>query len=117
MATSASNTEYGPTRAAQVRAMLWVSLVIAVLAVAACLFVLPQTVGSVAGIPALAALTTAIVALRRMRGPRSSRSWAVATGVGLVLFAIVASSHAIGFVASIAGVLMLLLALAREPQQ
>lgn len=107
---------FSPGRAQQLRILLWATVVIGALLAALATFLLvvggPVRFALFVAVPAVLVLVLAVIALRRLeqRGA-AARWWTVATGVLLILLAVLLTQAAVGLLPSIIGVLLVLLAL------
>ena len=112
-------TGYGAARARQVRVLLWVTVAVSLVAVLFAAVVVLQGAlrfGLFVGVPGLGALVTAALAVLRLDSGGAARPLAATAGALITLVGLVAASLALGFVAIILGVLMVVVAVLPEPQ-
>ena len=115
MALQHDTAGYSPARAGQVRILLWVAVAVSVLTVLAGVLVLPARLAFFAGVPAVAAVATGALALRRLSARRPAKVAAGLTGGLVSLVGLLTALLPLGFVVIVVGVLMCLVALMPEP--
>jgi hypothetical protein len=106
-------TTYGPARTRQLRALLWVSLVLAGLLLMVSVFALvvgPRQFGFVVGVPALVGTALATAAVRDGTNARL-RLLSLGSGVCQAVLGVLLAASALGILPSIVGILLLLVAL------